>query len=133
MGCISGRRKKRENILFVYAIIHLGTQLTHNGEIQWSKGLPGWCRLSLTLKDMLEKLLSRLFETNQERLMKHTEFFDQIDQILDLIPIYYLNLKRLTLTCTYLPAHDSINKLFDQIREENNDEINVDYYCLFQK
>jgi len=82
---------------------------------------------------MLEKLLSRLFETNQERLMKHEEFFAEVDQILDLIPVYYLNLKRLTLTCTYFQADYSINKLFDQIQQENGDEINLDYYCLFQK
>jgi hypothetical protein len=114
-------------------IIILGIQSTHNGEIHYSKELPEWCRLSLNLKDMLEKLLSRLFETNQDRLMKHEEFFNEIDKIITLIPIYYLNLKRLTLSCTYFHGDHSINKLFDEIRKENSDEINLDYYCLFQK
>ncbi len=85
------------------------------------------------MKDILEKLLSRLFETNHDRLMKHEEFFAEVDEILHLIPVYYLNLKRLTLTCTYFPANDPINKLFDQIRQENGDEANIEYYCLFQK
>lgn len=82
---------------------------------------------------MLEKLLSRLFETNQDRLMKHADFFNAVDKILNLIPIYYLNLKKLTLTCTYFQPDYSMNKLFDIIRQENNDENNVNYYCLFQK
>jgi hypothetical protein len=132
IGCISGKIKKKICYLDIIRII-LGIQSTHNGKIEWSKVLPEWCRLSLNLKDMLEKLLSRLFETNQDRLMKHEEFFSEIDNIVNLIPIYYFNLKRLTLTCTYFQSDHSINKLFDKIREENGDEINVDYYCLFQK
>jgi hypothetical protein len=82
---------------------------------------------------MLEKLLARLFETHQDQLMKHEEFFDEVDKIINLIPVYYLNLKCLKLTRSYFPANDSINKLFDQIRQENGDEANIDYYCLFQK
>jgi len=132
MGCISGKIKKKISYLDIIIII-LGIQSTHNGDIEWSTRLPEWCRLSLDFKDMLEKLLSRLFETNQDRLMKHEEFFSEIDKIVNLISIYYFNLKRLTLTCTYFPSNHSINKLFDKIREENGDEINVDYYCLFQK
>jgi len=113
--------------------IILGVQNTYDGEIQWSKVLPEWCRLSLNLKEMLEKLLSRLFETTQDRLMKHEEFFDEIDRIINLIPIYYLNLKKFTLTCAYFPADYSIDKFFDRIRQENGDAINVEYRYLFQK
>ena len=107
--------------------------MTHGGDIQYSKVLPDWCRLSSNLKSMLEKLLARLFETNHDHLMKHEEFFSEIEQILCLIPIYYLNFKRLTLTCTYFPANHFIDQLFDQIQQENNDDTDVDYYCLFQK
>jgi hypothetical protein len=82
---------------------------------------------------MFEKLLSRLFATNQDQLMKHEEFFNEIDKILNLIPIYYLNLKRFTLTCAYFQSDHSINQLLDHIRHENGDEINTNYYCLFQK
>lgn len=109
-----------------------GVQLTPKGEIQWSKTLPEWCRLSSNLKEMLEYLLARLFETDDNKLMKHEEFFDEIEKILSFIPIYYLNLKRLTSTCTYIHKDQPINKLIDQIREENGDDENVEYFCLFQ-
>lgn len=104
-----------------------------DGEILWSQSLPNWCRLSSHLKAMLESLFLRLFETNQGLLMKYEEFFNKIDQIIHLIPIYYLNLKKLTLTCTYLKSDDSIDDLFDEIREENNDGDGINYHCLFQK
>lgn len=110
-----------------------GIQTTSNGDIQWSQTLPEWCRLSSNLKVMLESLLSHLFETNQQHLMKHEEFFIEVEKILNCIPIYYLNLKKFTLTCTYFQSDDSINKLFDHIRTENGDECHTDYYCLFQK
>jgi hypothetical protein len=82
---------------------------------------------------MIEKLLSKLFETDQDRLMTHNKFFDEIDKILNLVPIYYINLKRFRLTCAYFRPVHSISKLFDQIRQENGDGIDVDYHCLFQK
>jgi len=82
---------------------------------------------------MLESLLARLFETNEKKLMKHGEFFDEVDKILSFVPIYYLNLKRLTSTCTYIHKDQPINKLIDQIRQENGDDDNVEYFCLFQK
>ncbi|CAF3595707.1 unnamed protein product [Adineta steineri] len=109
-----------------------GIQDTYNGDIRWSKVLPEWCRLSSNLKKMLEKLFSCLFETNQARLMKHEEFFNEVNKIIDLIPIYYINLKKFTLTCAYFQADDSIHKFFDYIRQENDDEMNVEYFCLFQ-
>jgi hypothetical protein len=110
-----------------------GIQYEYNGDIQWTKTLPEWCRLSSNLKEMLEKLLSRLFETNQDQLMKHEEFFDEIDKILNLIPIYYLNLNKFTLTCASFQKDHLINKLFNHIQQENDDKTNTNYYCLFQE
>lgn len=108
----------------------VGIQLTNDGDIQYSNVLPDWCRLSPNLKTMLEKLLAKLFETKQDQLMKHEEFFTEVEQIIALVPIYHLNLKRLTLSCAYLPKDSFIDQLFDQIQDETNDE---DYHCLYQK
>lgn len=126
-------KSSKQNDDFDPLISFIGIQLTHGGEIQYSTVLPDWCRLSSKLKSMLEKLLARLFETNHDHLMKHEDFFSEIEKILCLIPIYYLNFKRLTLTCTYLPAEYFVDQLLEQIQQENNDDTDVDYYCLFQK
>lgn len=104
--------------------------MSHDGDIIYSKVLPDWCRLSPHLKNKLEELLAKLFETNHDHLMKHEDFFSEIEQIVNLTPIYHLNLKRLTLSCTYLPKEHFIDQLFDQIQDENNDE---DYHCVYQK
>mgnify|MGYP006897139090 CR=1 FL=1 len=49
------------------------------------------------------------------------------------MPIYYLNLKRFILTCTYFEPKQLITELFDQLQKENHNENYEEYYCLFQK
>lgn len=106
-----------------------GIENTPGGDIQWSKTLPESCRLSKDLKQRLEMLLQRLLEPNRNKLMSFKEFFNETDQIFNLIPIYYLNLKYFKLTCHYFEPTQSIMKLYDQLQEKHHEE----YYCLFQK
>jgi TANK-binding kinase 1 len=110
-----------------------GVQNTQEGEIQWSKTLPNSCRLSSSLKHRLEILLQRLLESERNKLMTFREFFTETERILNLTPIYYLNLKRFKLSCGYFEATQSITKLYDELHQQNQDENNEEYYCLFQK
>ena len=110
-----------------------GIEDTPGGEIQWSKTLPESCRLSTDLKQRLEILLRRLLESNRNKLMTFGEFFNETDRIFNLMPIYYLNLKRFILTCEYFEPTQSITKLYEQIQVQNHDQNHEDYYCLFQK
>ena len=103
------------------------------GEIKWSKTLPKSCRLSVSLKHRLEILLQRLLESERNKLMTFKEFFVETDRLLNLVPIYYLNLKRFKLTCGYFEPTQSITKLYDELHQQNADESNEEYYCLFQK
>ncbi|CAF3971506.1 unnamed protein product [Rotaria sp. Silwood2] len=109
-----------------------GVEKTPGGEIQWSKTLPDSCRLSSSLKYRLELLLQRLLESKFGSLMKFQEFFNETDRLLNLMPIHYLNLKRFKLSCGYFEPTQSIMKLYDELLQQNGDENNVDYYCLFQ-
>ncbi|CAF0753788.1 unnamed protein product [Adineta ricciae] len=109
-----------------------GVENTPGGEIQWSKTLPASCRLSPNLKHRLETLLQRLLESERSKLMTFREFFTETDRILNLIPIYYLNLKLFKLSCGYFEPSQSITKLYDELQQQNGDENNEDYYCLFQ-
>jgi hypothetical protein len=119
---------------FILSIEYLiGIENTAGGDIQWSKTLPESCRLSLNLRKRLEVLLQRLLESDRNKLMRFGEFFKETDQIFHLIPIHYLNLKRFTLTCSYFEATQSITKLYDELNQQNKDENNDEYYCLFQK
>ena len=106
---------------------------TPGGDIQWSKTLPPSCRLSASFKRRLETLLQRLLESDRNRLMSFQEFFIDTDRILNLIPIYYLNLKRFQLTCAYFEPSQSTTKLYDELHQQNDDKNNEEYYCLFQK
>ncbi len=65
--------------------------------------------------------------------MTFREFFNETDRIFNLIPIYYLNLKYFILTCSYFEPTQSINKLYDQLQQQNDEQIYEEYYCLFQK
>jgi hypothetical protein len=114
-------------------ILFVGIEETLDGEIQWSKTLPKWCRLSNDLKQRLESLLRRLLESNRNKLMSFKEFFNETDRIFHLMPIYYLNLKRFNLTCNYFEPTQPITELYEQLRQQNNDRSHEDYYCLFQK
>jgi len=64
--------------------------------------------------------------------MTFREFFIETDRILNLMPIYYLNLKRFKLSCGYFEPTQSITKLYDELHQNNGDENNEEYYCLFQ-
>ncbi|CAF1068442.1 unnamed protein product [Rotaria sordida] len=109
-----------------------GIEKIQGGEIKWSKTLPDSCRVSPSLKYRLELLLQRLLESQLNKLMKFQEFFNETDRILNLMPIHYLNLKRFQLSCGYFEPTQSIMKLYDELIQQNGDENNVDYYCLFQ-
>ncbi|CAF3517127.1 unnamed protein product [Adineta steineri] len=109
-----------------------GMETTPGGEIQWSKTLPDSCRLSSSLKYRLELLLQRLLESERNKLMTFREFFIETDRILNLMPIYYLNLKLFKLSCGYFEPTQSITKLYDELHQLNGDENNEEYYCLFQ-
>ncbi|CAF3434250.1 unnamed protein product [Rotaria sp. Silwood1] len=109
-----------------------GVEKKPGGEIQWSKTLPDSCRLSASLKSRLELLLQRLLESQLNKLMKFQEFFNETDRLLNLMPIHYLNLKRFKLSCGYFEPTQSIMKLYDELLQQNGDQNNVDYYCLFQ-
>ena len=111
----------------------LGIETSPGGDIQWTRKLPSSCRLSADLKQRLELLLQRLLESDRNKLMTFRDFFNETDRILNLIPIYYLNLKRFTLTCTYFEPTQSIAKLYDELHKQNKDEHREDYFCLFQK
>ncbi|CAF4566301.1 unnamed protein product, partial [Rotaria magnacalcarata] len=102
-------------------------------QIEWSKKLPDTCRLSPGLKRRLELILSRLLESKIDRLMTFEEFFKETDHVLNLVQIYYLNLKRFKLTCAYFEPTQSILKLYDELLEQNDDENSINYNCLFQK
>lgn len=78
-------------------------------------------------------LLQRLLESDRNKLMTFQEYFQETDKIFYLMRIYYLNLKRFTITCSYFEPTQSIVKLYDQLKQENNDISDEDYYCLFQK
>ena len=110
-----------------------GVETTQGGKIQWSKTLPDSCRLSSSLKARLESLLQRLLESDRNKLMSFKEFFRETDRLLNLKPIYYLNLKRFQLTCAYFEPTQSITKLYDELHLQNGDKNNEEYYCLFQK
>ena len=110
-----------------------GLEESSGGEILWSQTLPKSCRLSTDLKQRLEILLRRLLESNRNKLMTFREFFNETDRIFHLIPIYYLNLKRFILTCHYFEPNQSIIDLFDQLKQQNHDRNDEQYYCLFQK
>ncbi|CAF1406879.1 unnamed protein product [Adineta steineri] len=109
-----------------------GVENTPGGEIQWSKTLPASCRLSVDLKQRLEALLPRLLESNRNKLMTFKEFFQETDRIFNLMPIYYLNLKRFTLTCNYFEPTQMITELYNKLHQQNNGDHNEEYYCLFQ-
>jgi len=111
----------------------LGIENGPGEDISWSKTLPKSCRLSPILKHRLEILLQRLLESERAKLMTFREFFSETDRILKLMPIYYLNLKRFTLSCGYFEPTQTITTLYDQLHQENQDEISQEYYCLFQK
>ncbi len=111
----------------------LGVENTPGGDIQWSKTLPDSCRLSSSLKNRLELLLQRLLESERKKLMTFREFFIETDRILNLMAIYYLNLKHFKLSCGYFEPTQSITKLYDELHQQNGDENNEEYYCLFQK
>ncbi len=133
-GCISGNRIYSLHSLYrIIFWIKLGIETTSGGKIQWSKTLPESCRLSKDLKQRLETLLQRLLESDRNKLMTFREFFKETDHIFNLMPIYYLNLKRFILTCSYFEPTQSITKLYDQLHQQNNLENYEDYYCLFQK
>lgn len=114
-------------------LAYSGVEKTPGGDIQWSKTLPASCRLSASFKRRLEALLQRLLESDRNRLMSFQEFFNETDRVLNLIPIYYLNLKRFQLTCAYLEPSQSTTKLYDELHQQNDDKNNEEYYCLFQK
>ncbi|CAF4991986.1 unnamed protein product, partial [Rotaria sp. Silwood1] len=109
-----------------------GVENSLGGDIQWSKTLPGSCRLSKDLKQQLEILLPRLLESDRNKLMRFPEFFKETDQLFNLMPIYYLNLKRFILTCSYFEPTESITKLYDKLQKQNNDKNHEEYFCLFQ-
>ncbi|CAF3769189.1 unnamed protein product [Rotaria socialis] len=109
-----------------------GVEKLPGGQIEWSKKLPDTCRLSPGLRRRLEFILPRLLESKIDRLMKFEEFFKETDHVLNLVKIYYLNLKRFKLTCAYLEPTQSILKLYDELLEQNDDENSTNYNCLFQ-
>lgn len=111
----------------------LGVEKAPGENIEWSKTLPNTCRLSPSLKRRVEFLLQRLLESKVTKLMKFEEFFKETDRIINLIPIYYLNLKRFQLTCGYFEPKQTILKLYDELLEQNGDNHTVKYNCLFQK
>ncbi len=111
----------------------LGVENTPGGDIQWSKTLPDSCRLSSSLKNRLELLLQRLLESERKKLMTFREFFIETDRILNLMAIYYLNLKYFKLSCGYFEPTQSITQLYDELHRQNGDKNNEEYYCLFQK
>ena len=117
----------------IFHLVILGIEESNNGSIQWSKSLPASCRLSSGLKQHLERLLQQLLESDRRKLMTFTDFFRETDRIFNLIPIYYINLKRFQLTCGYFEPNQSIMKIFDELRVTNRDTNKEDYYCLFQK
>ncbi|CAF3323409.1 unnamed protein product [Rotaria sp. Silwood2] len=109
-----------------------GIEKVPGGEIQWSKTLPDSCRLSSSLKNRLEMLLQRLLESQLNKLMRFEDFFNETDDLLNLMPIYYLNLKHFKLSCDYFEPTQSIMKLHDELIKRNVEENHVEYYCLFQ-
>ena len=131
-GVISGRSIVSPSSAPLQWIV-LGIEQKPGGEIQWSRTLPDSCRLSTSLQKRLEILLRRLLESDRNKLMTFREFFSETDRILSLIPIYYLNLKRFHLTCSYFEGSQSISKLYEELREQNGDQSGEEYHCLFQK
>jgi hypothetical protein len=117
----------------IFIELKIGIENSSGGDIQWSKTLPESCRLSNDLKQRLENLLQRLLESDRHKLMRFQEFFQETDQIFHLMPIYYLNLKYFILTCSYFEPTQPINKLYDQLQQQNTDQIHEEYFCLFQK
>ncbi|CAF3436135.1 unnamed protein product [Rotaria socialis] len=109
-----------------------GVENSPGGDIKWSNSLPESCRLSKDLKKELENLLRRVMESDRNKLMRFREFFTETDRIFNLMRIYYLNLKRFTLTCSYFVPTQSITELFDQLRRQNRDNNDEEYFCLFQ-
>ena len=49
------------------------------------------------------------------------------------MPIYYLNLKRFHLSCSYFEGTQPISKLYEELHEQNSDQNGEEYHCLFQK
>ena len=131
-GYISGNRIRIIRLLYIENFL-IGIENSPGGDIQWSKVLPDSCRLSNDLKRRLEILLQRLLEADRNKLMTFREFFRATDYLFQLMPIYYLNLKRFILTCTYFEPTESTMKLYEQLQKQNDDRNNEEYYCLFQK
>lgn len=130
-GVISG--KWSLSFSRIFNGLFLGIEQKAGGEIQWSNTLPDSCRLSTSLKKRLESLLRRLLESDRNKLMTFREFFNETDRIFSLMPIYYLNLKRFHLSCSYFEGTQPISKLYEELHEQNSDQNGEEYHCLFQK
>lgn len=92
-----GGRRNKETMFFITtkkaAGVISGIQLRADGPIEWSRDLPGNCRLSAGLKRLVIPLLAGLMETENERVWSFDRFFSEVTNILSrkLLHIYHLN------------------------------------------
>lgn len=108
-----------------------GIEVCATGEIQWSKTLPKYCRLPKTLKVVFEKLLSNMLEIDSDWLMTFDEFLDEVDHILDLIPVHYLIMHQCLASCDYFQASDSMDTFFEYMNRQINANPPLQYQIFF--
>lgn len=64
-----------------------GIQRYQNGDIEWSKELPGTCRLSLGLKCLVVPMLANMLESDKRRRWSFEQFFREVFKIQDMLTI----------------------------------------------
>lgn len=64
-----------------------GIQRYQNGDIEWSKELPGTCRLSLGLKCLIVPMLANMMESDKRKRWAFEQFFREVFKIKDMLTL----------------------------------------------
>lgn len=113
------------------AISSIKNQIT--GEVEWSTELPEICGLSSALKKIVKELLVFLLEMRSGFDTCYDDYFQEINRIINLVPVHYLNWNHFKVDCAYFEKDQTAKRCFAQLLNINESLENVQYSCVLEQ
>ncbi|XP_052285627.1 serine/threonine-protein kinase TBK1-like isoform X1 [Dreissena polymorpha] len=98
----------------------MGVQHIEMGPIQWSKELPGYCRLSAGLKLLITPVFARLLESNPKYTWNFDDFFDHVANIIKKRVIHVFCPHTWTCLKVYIDAENNLTNLQELIAKQTD-------------
>ncbi|XP_055837241.1 serine/threonine-protein kinase TBK1 [Episyrphus balteatus] len=92
-----------------------GTQLSENGQIEWSTTLPAHCHLTQGLKTLVTPLLAGLLEEDRSKTWSFDTFFQQVTLVLRKKVFHVFFINRTDSIEVFLEPEDQIEEFKDHI------------------